>query len=98
MAGRGKTPTPLRCSVRGRAAKLAALTAFAPLKHSRRVRGTKRAARAAPGPALLVATYSLPAGHRLPLGKNTIHVAVDGARIRCCCSTCHVRDSSLRSE
>ena len=47
-----QAPTPLRCSVRGRAAELAPFTSFISLKQLRRVRGTKRAVHAAPGSAL----------------------------------------------
>jgi len=66
-AGRGGrcfAPTTLRCSPRGRAAKLAALAARAPLGHSPRVRSTKRAARADPGAALLGAADIAPAPPR----------------------------------
>ena len=52
-AGRCCAPTSLRCSPRGRAAKLAALASRAPLGQSPRVRSTKRASRADPEVALL---------------------------------------------
>jgi hypothetical protein len=57
--GRRTAPTSLRCSERRRAAKLAP---FAALRQSRRVRCTKRAARAAAAPALLGAA-DLPSTH-----------------------------------
>ena len=58
--GRCCAPTALRCSPRGRAAKLAALATRAPLGQSPRVRGTKRAARADPEAALLGAADIAP--------------------------------------
>ena len=51
--GRCFAPTALRCSPRGRAAKLAALASRAPLRQSPRVRSTRRASRADPEAALL---------------------------------------------
>jgi len=58
--GRCFAPTSLRCSPRGRAAKLAALATRAPLKQSPRVRCTKRASRADPEAALLGAADIAP--------------------------------------
>ncbi len=84
--GRCFAPTPLRCSPRGRAAKLAALATRAPLKQSPRVRGTKRASRAAPEAALLGATDIAPqrpprARHAAPRPAADCRSGnVDGAR------------------
>ena len=61
---------PLRCSPRGRAAKLAARAAPAALGQSPRVRSTKRAARADPETALLGAADIAPPGQCLPLGQR----------------------------
>ncbi len=58
--GRRCAPTSLRCSPLGRAAKLAARAALAPLGQSPRVRGTKRASRTAPEAALLGAAEVAP--------------------------------------
>ena len=66
--GRCFAPTALRCSPRGRAAKLAALAARAPLKQSPRVRSTKRASRADPEAALLGAADIAPK-RRAPLRR-----------------------------
>ena len=66
-----QAPTPLRCSVRGRAAELAPFTLFIALKQLRRVRCTKRATRADLDPALLAATDSLPSGRRLPRKRGS---------------------------
>jgi hypothetical protein len=66
--GRCFAPTALRCSPRGRAAKLAALATRAPLRQSPRVRSTKRASRADPEAALLGAADIAPK-RRAPLRR-----------------------------
>jgi len=66
--GRCCAPTSLRCSSRGRAAKLAALASRAPLGQSPRVRSTKRASRADPETALLGTAEIAPARLARPLG------------------------------
>ena len=77
--GRPCRPTPLRCSRRGRAAKLASLTSFVALEQSRRVRsGSARCARADPGAALLAAPQVAHPGHRPPRGNA--RAACRGAR------------------
>ncbi len=58
--GRRYAPTSLRCSTRGRAAKLTARASLAPFEQSPRVRWTKRAARADPESALLGAAEVAP--------------------------------------
>src|SRR5258706_13810700 len=64
--GRPFGPTPLRCSAWGRVAELTPLTAFATFKQTATSQITKRAARADPSPALLVAPQIAPSGYRLP--------------------------------
>ncbi len=66
--GRCCAPTALRCSPRGRAAKLATLASRAALGQSPRVRSTKRAARADPEAALLGAADITPRGPAWPAG------------------------------
>jgi hypothetical protein len=69
-AGRCCAPTSLRCSPRGRAAKLAALASRAALGQSPRVRGTKRASRADPEAALLGAADIASPGVARPRGPQ----------------------------
>ena len=64
--GRRCATTALRCSARGRVAKLTPLTAFAPFRQTATSQITKRAARADPSPALLVAPQIAPSEYRLP--------------------------------
>ncbi len=60
-------PTPLRCSSRGRAAKLTSRASLAPFGHSPRVRSTKRASRAAPETPLLGAAEVAAPGAAQPV-------------------------------
>jgi len=62
MAG----PYPVCCSQRGRTAELAVRPAAAPLRQAAVSQKRKRAARAAPAPALLVAPYGAHAGAGQP--------------------------------
>ena len=57
--GRRCAPTALRCSGRGRAAELTTFAALTAFKQAAASQTTKRAARADPGPALLVAAEAL---------------------------------------
>ena len=66
LGGRRKAPTALRCAVSWPAAELASFAALTALNHPRRVRRTKRAARADLSPALLAAPEIAPTGHRPP--------------------------------
>src|SRR5882724_9024740 len=63
--GRRRAPTPLWCSPRGRAAKLASFASLSTLEQSRRVRSrSARCARADRAAALLAAPEIAPTGYR----------------------------------
>lgn len=68
--GRRFAPTPLRCSLWGRAAELAAFASLSTLKQLRRVSLRSALTRADPSAALLAATEFTPDGHRLPRGDT----------------------------
>ena len=88
-----RASTALRCSPAGRAAELTSFASLTAFKQAAADVLTKRAARAALQPALLGATDSAPAGHRLPLnhrfgarkGANRCGFARPLRRVCCSC-------------